>query len=89
MPKFEPVLLARIDKPNSTALAGYKADGGYIALEKALAMKPDDVTNLVKDGNVRPADSDDIIRDTLLTQGGEVVNTRVRETMGLPALMAQ
>ena len=47
------------------------------------------LTNLVKDGNVRPAESDDIIRDTLLTQGGEVVNTRVRETMGLPALMAQ
>jgi NAD(P) transhydrogenase subunit alpha len=47
------------------------------------------LTNLVKDGNVRPAESDDIIRDTLLTQGGEVVNTRVRETMGLPALVAQ
>ena len=47
------------------------------------------LTNLVKDGKVRPAESDDIIRDTLLTQGGEVVNTRVRETMGLPALMAQ
>jgi len=47
------------------------------------------LTNLVKDGNVRPADSDDIIRDTLLTQGGEVVNTRVRETMGLPALVVQ
>ena len=47
------------------------------------------LTNLVKDGKVRPAESDDIIRDTLVTQGGEVVNTRVRETMGLPALMAQ
>ena len=47
------------------------------------------LTNLVKDGKVRPAESDDIIRDTLLTQGGEVVNTRVRETMGLPALVAQ
>src|SRR6187551_3350231 len=53
MPKFEPVLLARIDKPNSTALAGYKADGGYKALEKALAMKPDDVMNLVKDAGLR------------------------------------
>ena len=47
------------------------------------------LTNLVKDGKVRPAESDDIIRDTLVTQGGEVVNTRVRETMGLPALVAQ
>ena len=53
MAKFEPVLLARIDKPNSTALAGYKADGGYKALEKSLAMKPDDVTNLVKDAGLR------------------------------------
>jgi proton-translocating NAD(P)+ transhydrogenase subunit alpha len=44
--------------------------------------------NLVKDGKVRPPESDDIIRDTLLTQGGEVVNARVRESMGLPALVA-
>jgi NAD(P) transhydrogenase subunit alpha len=47
------------------------------------------LANLVKDGKVRPAESDDIIRDTLLTQGGEVVNARVRETLGLPALVAQ
>jgi len=45
--------------------------------------------NLVKDGKVRPPESDDIIRDTLLTQGGEVVNARARESMGLPALVAQ
>ena len=45
--------------------------------------------NLIKDGKVRPPESDDIIRDTLLTQGGEVVNARVRESMGMPALMAQ
>jgi len=42
--------------------------------------------NLVQDGKVRPPESDDIIRDTLLTQNGEVVNARVRESMGLPAL---
>src|SRR5215813_12734825 len=53
MAKFEPVLLARIDKPNSAALAGYKADGGYKALGKALSMPPDDVTNLVKDAGLR------------------------------------
>ena len=45
--------------------------------------------NLVKDGKVRPPESDEIIRDTLLTQGGEVVNARVREILGLPALVAQ
>lgn len=53
MPAFEPVLLKRINKPNSTALAGYRADGGYQALEKALKMAPDDVTNLVKDAGLR------------------------------------
>lgn len=41
------------------------------------------LTNLVKDGKVRTAESDDIIRDTLLTQGGEVVNARVREMLGM------
>ncbi|MGC1373392.1 MAG: NAD(P) transhydrogenase subunit alpha [Candidatus Sulfotelmatobacter sp.] len=46
------------------------------------------LTNLVKDGKVRPAESDDIIRETLLTQGGEIVNTRVREFFKLPALAA-
>ena len=43
--------------------------------------------NLVKDGKVRPPESDEIIRDTLLTQGGEVVNARARESMGMPALV--
>jgi len=45
--------------------------------------------NLIKDGKVRPPESDDIIRDTLLTQGGEVVNARARESMGMSALVAQ
>ena len=45
--------------------------------------------NLVKDGKVRPPESDEIIRDTLLTQGGEVVNARARESMGMPAAVAQ
>jgi NADH-quinone oxidoreductase subunit F len=53
MPPFEPVLLKRIDKPNSTALDGYRADGGYQALERALKMPPDDVTTLVKDSGLR------------------------------------
>ena len=34
MPEFEPVLLARIDKPDSASLAGYRADGGYEALRE-------------------------------------------------------
>jgi H+-translocating NAD(P) transhydrogenase subunit alpha len=47
------------------------------------------LNNLVKDGKVRSPESDDIIRDTLLTQGGEVVNTRVREMLGMPALVTE
>jgi NAD(P) transhydrogenase subunit alpha len=46
------------------------------------------LANLVKDGKMRPPESDDIIRDTLLTQGGEVVNARVRELLGMPGLVA-
>jgi NADH-quinone oxidoreductase subunit F len=53
MAKFEPVLLARIHKPDSAALAGYRADGGYETLKKALAMEPDAVTTVVKDAGLR------------------------------------
>jgi NADH-quinone oxidoreductase subunit F len=53
MPAFEPVLLARVGKPGSTLLGGYQADSGYMALRKALAMPPDDVTKLVKDSGLR------------------------------------
>src|SRR5215813_14257184 len=53
MSKFEPVLLARINKTDSTSLAGYRADGGYEALKKALGMKPEEVTTTVKDAGLR------------------------------------
>jgi NAD(P) transhydrogenase subunit alpha len=45
--------------------------------------------HLVKDGKLRIDTNDEIIRETLLTQGGEVVNKRVREFFSLPALAAQ
>jgi NAD(P) transhydrogenase subunit alpha len=41
--------------------------------------------NLVKDGQLRINLDDQIIRDTLLTHEGEVVNQRVRDLLGLPA----
>ncbi|HSC46270.1 MAG TPA: NAD(P) transhydrogenase subunit alpha [Candidatus Acidoferrum sp.] len=44
--------------------------------------------NLVKDGKVQINDADEIHRETLLTRGGEVVNARVREFFGMPALAA-
>jgi len=54
MPKFEPVLLANIDKPLSHTLAVYEAGGGYRALKKLLTEKtPADVIELVKSSNLR------------------------------------
>jgi H+-translocating NAD(P) transhydrogenase subunit alpha len=44
---------------------------------------------LVKDGKLQMNMKDEIIRDTLVTQGGEVVNPRLREMYSLPALPAQ
>jgi H+-translocating NAD(P) transhydrogenase subunit alpha len=45
--------------------------------------------NLVKDGKLRSPSEDDIIRETLLTSDGEIVNQRVREFFKLPQLAAQ
>jgi NAD(P) transhydrogenase subunit alpha len=42
--------------------------------------------HLVKDGKLKLDTSDEIIRDTLLTHGGQVVNARLREFFSLPAL---
>jgi NAD(P) transhydrogenase subunit alpha len=44
--------------------------------------------HLVKDGKVQCNLEDDIVRDTLLTRDGEIVNSRVREFFALPALLA-
>lgn len=47
------------------------------------------LVHLVKEGKVQLNLSDEIIRETLVTQGGEVVNARVREFFGLPTLAAK
>jgi H+-translocating NAD(P) transhydrogenase subunit alpha len=44
--------------------------------------------HLMKDGKLRLDTSDEIIRETLVTHGGEVVNKRVRDFFSLPALAA-
>jgi NAD(P) transhydrogenase subunit alpha len=44
--------------------------------------------HMVKDGKLRLDQSDEIIRDTLLTMAGEVVNPRLREYYSLPSLVA-
>jgi NAD(P) transhydrogenase subunit alpha len=45
--------------------------------------------NLVKEGKLQINTKDEIIRETLLTQGGEVVNARLREFFSLPALVTK
>lgn len=45
--------------------------------------------HLVKDGKLQLNPQDEIVRDTLMTQGGEIVNARLREIYKLPALAAK
>jgi NAD(P) transhydrogenase subunit alpha len=47
------------------------------------------LTHLVKDGKPQINAADEIIRETLLTQNGEIVSTRLREFFKLPALATQ
>ena len=53
MSKLTPVLSAHWDEADSFTFAGYKRNGGYSAVSKALAMKPDEVIQLVKDSGLR------------------------------------
>ena len=46
------------------------------------------IVHILKDGKVRLDRDDEIIRETLLTSGGEVVNERVREFFSLPAMVS-
>ncbi|MFN9900096.1 MAG: NADH-quinone oxidoreductase subunit F, partial [bacterium] len=53
MSKLTPVLSAFCDQKDSFTIEGYKRNGGYKAVEKALAMSPDDVIKTVKDSGLR------------------------------------
>src|SRR5213083_856237 len=54
MADFEPVLLRRVGKPDSQSLTGYRADGGYRALTKAVnEMTPAQVVDAVKASGLR------------------------------------
>src|SRR4051794_31907591 len=54
MADFEPVLLRRVGKPDSAALSGYRADGGYRGFQKALSdMTPAQVAETVKNAGLR------------------------------------
>lgn len=45
--------------------------------------------HLVKEGKLQLDMNDEIIRETMVTRDGEIVNARVREFFGLPALAAK
>jgi NADH-quinone oxidoreductase subunit F len=47
------ILSGRWGKPDGAALASYRADGGYRALEKALGMDPAAIVDEVKKSNLR------------------------------------
>jgi NADH-quinone oxidoreductase subunit F len=53
MTVFQPVLLRRVGKPDSTKLDAYRADGGYAGLRTALALAPAQVVDLVKRSGLR------------------------------------
>jgi H+-translocating NAD(P) transhydrogenase subunit alpha len=44
---------------------------------------------MVKEGKLQISPQDEIVRETLLTQGGEIVSARLREIYKLPALAAK
>ena len=44
---------------------------------------------MVKEGKLNINPADEIVRDTLMTQGGDIVNARLREIYKLPALAAK
>lgn len=46
------------------------------------------LVHLLKEEALDGADGDEIVRDTLVTRGGEVINARVREALGLPPLVS-
>lgn len=47
------LLLDKINEPGINTLAGYRATGGYAALEKALKMKPEEIVEEVKKSGLR------------------------------------
>jgi NAD(P) transhydrogenase subunit alpha len=71
-----------IGKTNLASTVPYHASQMYARNLTAFLL------NMVKDGKVQFNEADEIHRETLLTRDGEIVNPRVREFLGLPALTA-
>src|SRR5258707_14486361 len=72
-----------IGTPNLASAVPYHASQMYARNVTAFLL------NLVKDRNLQINEADEIHRETLLTRGGEIVNARVREFVGWPALAMQ
>jgi NADH-quinone oxidoreductase subunit F len=54
MPDYEPVLLARVNKPDGPSLDSYRADGGYRTFERVVReMQPPQVIDVVKSSGLR------------------------------------
>ena len=53
MSRLTPVLSANWDEADSFTITGYKRNGGYTAVAKALAMPADEVIQLIKDSGLR------------------------------------
>ncbi len=53
MAKLTPVLSSAWDQKDSFTIDGYKRNGGYKAVAKALDMDPDAIIQLVKDSGLR------------------------------------
>ena len=47
------LVTARFGNLDAQTLSGYEKSGGYGTLRKALAMRPEDITNEVKASNLR------------------------------------
>ena len=52
-PKETPVLSTHFGDPEARSLSGWRARGGYRALEQALGMSPAEIVNVVKDSGLR------------------------------------
>jgi NAD(P) transhydrogenase subunit alpha len=72
-----------IGKHNLASTVPYHASQMYARNVSAFLL------HLVKEGKVQFSMQDEIIRETLLTEGGEVINAKLRQFYSLPALVAQ
>ncbi len=50
---YQPVLLRRVGRPDSTSLKSYLADGGYVGLRNAIAKKPEEIVQLMIESALR------------------------------------